>query len=132
VLRGGAKQAAFGTDIAPRVLISAGLSCGNPIFNNLFTENQNGLVLKKNTLLEIVKDYKDRICTPVYIGMRSGFLGNEQDVRTLDCTTYEGVKFVVDTPIGVANQMSGNKELDKKMIEYGVGEDAKESFTHKL
>ena len=35
-LRGGAKQAAFGSDVSPKVLIFAGLESANPIFNNLF------------------------------------------------------------------------------------------------
>ena len=40
-LRGGAKQAAFGTDVAPKVMILAGTSCGNPIFNSLFIDDGN-------------------------------------------------------------------------------------------
>ena len=41
VLRGGAKQAAFETDVSPKVLILAGLTCGNPIFNTLFQDDNS-------------------------------------------------------------------------------------------
>ncbi|MGI0070294.1 MAG: type I-B CRISPR-associated protein Cas7/Cst2/DevR, partial [Nitrosopumilaceae archaeon] len=63
-LRGGAKQAAFGTDVSPKVMILAGLTCGNPIFNGLFIDDGTGPMLKVDTLKEIVKDYSDRISTP--------------------------------------------------------------------
>jgi CRISPR-associated protein Cst2 len=103
MLRGGAKQAAFGTDISPKVLVCAGLTCGNPIFNNgLFTDDKNRLVLNDDTLQEIVNDYKSKICTPVFVGIRKGFVGNEQKVKTL----HDGVNFVVTTPIDAANQMA--------------------------
>jgi len=35
-LRGGAKQAAFGSDVSPKVLILAGLESANPIFQQSF------------------------------------------------------------------------------------------------
>jgi CRISPR-associated autoregulator DevR family len=84
VLRGGAKQAQFGTDVSPKVLILAGLTCGNPIFNHLFKDTPEGPVLKIETLEEIIKDYSDRIVTPVLIGIRSGYLQNESDVKLLN------------------------------------------------
>jgi CRISPR-associated protein Cst2 len=49
VLRGGAKQAAFGTDVSPKVLIMAGLTCGNPIFNSLFEDKSNSNSRGKNS-----------------------------------------------------------------------------------
>jgi len=114
VLRGGAKQAQFGTDVSPKVLVIAGLTCGNPIFNNLFRDDQEGPVLKVETLKEIIQDYTDRILTPVFIGIRTGYLKNENEVKTLDGmeikpkVTSEGsknnppVKIIVKTPIDVA------------------------------
>ncbi len=79
VLRGGAKQAQFGTDVAPKVLILAGLTCGNPIFNHLFSDGANGPELKVGALKEVVADYADRIVTPVLIGVRSGYLSAESE-----------------------------------------------------
>jgi CRISPR/Cas system-associated protein Cas7 (RAMP superfamily) len=83
VLRGGANQAQFGTDIAPKVLVLAGLTCGNPIFNHLFEDSDQGPKLKIEAFKEIIRDYASRIITPVLIGIRSGYLGNEGDVRAL-------------------------------------------------
>lgn len=83
VLRGGAKQAQFGTDIAPKVLILAGLNCGNPIFNHLFADDSDGPVFKIETFKEVVRDYADRIATPVLLGIRAGYLRNDEDVRNL-------------------------------------------------
>lgn len=93
VLRGGAKQAAFGTDVSPKVIIAAGLTCGNPIFNNLFNYVNGGIELKINTLLELAADYADRLATPIYVGIRAGYLVNEDDVRLLPSG------FIVTTPV---------------------------------
>jgi CRISPR-associated protein Cst2 len=120
VLRGGSKQAAFATDVSPKALIMAGLTCGNPIFNNLFEDKSNSsergrtVIVNVNALKEIATDYKDRICTPVYIGIRTGFIQNEDEVRNLESVTeIDGIKFVVTTPIDAARQMS--QALDDDM-----------------
>ncbi len=84
ILRGGAKQAQFGTDIAPKILVLAGLTCGNPIFNHLFKDDNDGPVFKIETFKEVIMDYADRITTPILIGIRSGYLKNEADVRSLN------------------------------------------------
>jgi CRISPR-associated protein Cst2 len=108
VLRGGAKQAAFETDVSPKVLIMAGLTCGNPIFDTIFeddgTGKTRGKTVKINTgaLKEIVKDYKDRICTPVFIGIRTGFIQNEDEVKKLK----EEGDYIVTTPIDAAKKMA--------------------------
>ena len=105
VLRGGAKQAQFGTDVSPKVLILAGMSSGNLIFNDLFDDTREivsspneiykdsnpeiiesqvigGVKLKIKTLEQIISDYKDRITTSVYIGIRNGYLSltNENEL----------------------------------------------------
>ncbi|MBV9224822.1 MAG: hypothetical protein JOY85_12375, partial [Acidobacteriaceae bacterium] len=110
VLRGGAKQAAFGTDVAPKLLILAGLSCGNPIFNHLFSDEQTtGLVFKTDLFAELLRDYADRITTPVYIGLRSGYLQNEEEVRAL-ATIHESdrgsVEVKISTPREAAEAMA--------------------------
>ena len=112
VLRGGAKQAQFGTDVSPKVLILAGLTCGNPIFNHLFKDGQDGPSLKIETFKEILRDYADRIVTPVLVGIRSGYLGNEDDVRKLHETTVAGkqedpceVKISIMTPVEASQEI---------------------------
>src|SRR5438045_2379756 len=68
VMRGGAKQAAFATDVAPKFIILAGLSCGNLIFNDLFEDTKTGPTLKLDALKEVISDYAKRLVTPVFIG----------------------------------------------------------------
>ena len=80
-LRGGAKQAAFGSDVSPKVLIFAGLESANPIFNNLFIGTGEKPILDIDLLLELQKDYKERLATPIYVGIRKGYLQNENDVN---------------------------------------------------
>lgn len=113
VLRGGAKQAQFGTDVSPKVLILAGLTCGNPVFNHLFRDDQEGPILKVDTLREIIGDYADRIVTPVLLGIRSGYLKNEKEVKELnrskasgtDTANQEEVEIVVTTPLEVGRRI---------------------------
>lgn len=111
VLRGGAKQAAFGTDVAPKFLLLTGLSCGNPIFNHLFTdEPTTGLTFKTGRFSELLQDYADRIRTPVFVGFRSGYVQNEEELRSLAGKhkfPRGEVEVVVTTPRDAAERMSG-------------------------
>lgn len=83
VLRGGAKQAQFGTDIAPKAIIIAGLNCGNLIFNDLFEEKNGEPVIKLDALKQTLDDYRRRIVTPIFIGVRDGYLqtANESELK---------------------------------------------------
>ncbi|MDD5090317.1 MAG: hypothetical protein PHQ23_05310 [Candidatus Wallbacteria bacterium] len=100
LLRGGAKQTQFGTDVSPKVIILAGLTCGNLIFNDLFEDTKEivtspreksedvvpsdvigGVRIKIDALKEIIKDYSDRIITPVYIGYRKGYLSADTEKK---------------------------------------------------
>jgi len=105
-LRGGAKQAAFGTDVSPKVLILAGTTCGNPIFNSLFIDDGSGPILKVDALKEVARDYSDRIVTPIFVGIRKGYLKNEADVLKLDETKEANAVFKVTTPVDSAEQMA--------------------------
>lgn len=97
-LRGGAKQSAFGNDVAPKVIILAGLTTANPIFNGVFDGSGNQPKLDIKALEEIKKDYADKLSTPIYIGRRKGYLENETDVDQLS----DGEAFVVDSPVQIA------------------------------
>ncbi len=100
-LRGGAKQAAFGSDVSPKVLILAGMQSANPVFNNIFIGTGEKPQLNIETLLEIQRDYADRLATPIYIGIRTGYLQNEAEIKD---KLKEG--FVIDSPIGVVNKFN--------------------------
>jgi CRISPR-associated protein Cst2 len=83
VLRGGAKQAQFGTEVSPKAIIVAGLNCGNLIFNDLFREHDEQPIINLKALKETIDDYRERIVTPVFIGVRDGYLHpeNEHELR---------------------------------------------------
>lgn len=100
-LRGGAKMAAFGADVSPKVLILAGMECANPVFNDLFNGKSEKPELKIKSLQEIAADYTSKLATPIYIGVRTGYLQNEDEVKDLN-----GNGFIVDTPIGVVQKFS--------------------------
>jgi len=102
-LRGGAKQAAFGADVSPKVLILAGLESANPIFNNLFIGTGEKPILNIELLLELSNDYKDKLATPIYVGFRKGYLQNEEEINE---KLKEG--FVLASPVEIVNQFNKN------------------------
>ncbi|MCU0326819.1 MAG: type I-B CRISPR-associated protein Cas7/Cst2/DevR [Spirosomaceae bacterium] len=99
-LRGGAKQSAFGSDVSPKVLILAGMESANPVFNNLFVGTGEKPILNIDAIKQIADDYKDKLATPIYIGIRTGYLQNEDEVKAL------GENFVIDSPIGIVNKFN--------------------------
>lgn len=96
-LRGGAKQSAFGADVAPKILILAGMESANPVFNNLFIGTGERPALNIEALKQIASDFKDKLATPIYIGIRTGYLGNETAVKE-----ELGNGFIIDSPIAIA------------------------------
>lgn len=105
-LRGGAKQAAFGADVSPKVIVLAGMACANPVFNNLFDGKAEMPSLRIGALSQIIEDYKDKLATPVYIGIREGYLSNEADVKSL------GDNIVVGSPVSVIADFIKNHLAD--------------------
>lgn len=101
-LRGGAKQSAFGSDVSPKVLILAGMESANPVFNNLFVGTGEKPALNIEAIKQIADDYKDKLATPIYIGIRSGYLQNEEEIKAL------GSGFIIDSPIGVVTKFNEN------------------------
>ena len=99
-LRGGAKQAAFGCDVSPKVLILAGMESANPVFNNLFIGSGEKPSLNVAALKQIAEDYKEKLASPIYIGIRTGYLQNEDEIKSM------GDGFVIDSPIGIVNQFN--------------------------
>lgn len=108
VLHGGSKATQFGVDIAPKVIVVAGLSSKNPFLNNLFLVKDKGVSLHIDLLKELIEDYKDRITTNVYIGLRKGYLANEDEVLALDNTKIENISIIVKTPVEIAQILVNN------------------------
>jgi CRISPR-associated protein Cst2 len=108
VMRGGAKQAQFATDVTPKAIILAGLNCGNLIFNDLFEDSKEGPILKLKALEDVIKDYKDRIVTSVYIGIRDGYLAKDNEQAVQGCKKISEIDVTVTSPINAINQMVGS------------------------
>ncbi len=100
-LRGGAKKAAYGCDIAPKALILSGMTCANMIYNDVFEDDGKGPTINLNRLEEVLNDWSDRISTTLYIGMRLGYIQNEEEVKTWAKNKAVGINIVVGTPISV-------------------------------
>jgi CRISPR-associated protein Cst2 len=111
VLRGGAKQAAFATDVAPKFLLLAGLSCGNPIFNHLFADDaSSGLTFRTECFSQLLSDYADRITTPIHVGLRAGYVNNESEIHSLKGSHQFDrgtVEVLVGTPREAAEAIAG-------------------------
>jgi CRISPR-associated protein Cst2 len=101
-LRGGAKQAAFGSDVSPKVLILAGLESANPIFNNLFVGTGERPIISIEVIKQLATDYRSKLSTPIYIGIRKGYLQNEDEVLSI------GSGFEVDSPVGIVAKFIQN------------------------
>jgi len=97
-LRGGAKQSAFGADVSPKVLILAGMESANPVFNNLFIGTGERPILNIEALKQIAADYKSKLATLVYIGIREGYLQNEEEVKSI------GEGFIVKSAVGIVSE----------------------------
>lgn len=105
VLRGGAKQAQFGTDVSPKAIILAGLNCGNLIFNDLFEEKDLQPTIKLETLKQIISDYQSRLVTPVFIGLRDGYLHPENE-REVKAWAQENTQVRLFSPLKAVEQLT--------------------------
>lgn len=113
VLRGGAKQTAFLTDLSPKAIVLAGLDCGNPIFNGIFEEEyKSTLKFKTDTFKEVVKDYSDRVKGKIYIGIRNGYISNEDEIYELmNNDEFKGM-------IEVSSPLEAVKRFNKNELNY--------------
>ncbi|MBI2653081.1 type I-B CRISPR-associated protein Cas7/Cst2/DevR [Candidatus Woesearchaeota archaeon] len=83
-LYGGAKQAVAHTDVSPKLIIMAVLSSPNPIFMNIVGEKEGKVIFNVEGFKQILKDYADKVLSPIFIGYRKGFLPNiEADIESL-------------------------------------------------
>ena len=76
-LTGGANQTLHLTDIAPKLIILTVLQGGNHLFMNIVQENHGQAKINIEAFLEVLKVFKDRLLTPVFIGRRTGFLDEQ-------------------------------------------------------
>lgn len=103
-LNGGAKLAQFAADTTPKLMILVGLDSPHILFDNLLVSQDGNPALHLKAFQEIIADYKEKITTKVYVGIRAGYLANEEELRQL--SAIEGIEVVIDTPSQVAEQFS--------------------------
>jgi len=79
-LSGGAKNTSHLTDVTPKILVLAAIDGGNHIFMNIVREENGETIFDIDALDEVINEYSDILKTDVYIGLRSGFLKDIQDI----------------------------------------------------
>lgn len=83
-LSGGANQTLHLTDVTPKFVILTVLRGGNHLFMNVAKEDRGNAKINVDALKEILKAYKDRLQTDVFIGRRSGFLDEQgEEIESL-------------------------------------------------
>ncbi|MBI3034936.1 type I-B CRISPR-associated protein Cas7/Cst2/DevR [Candidatus Woesearchaeota archaeon] len=94
-LYGGAKQAVAHTDVSPKLIIMAVLSSPNPIFMNIVGEKEGKVIFNVEGFKQILKDYADRVLSPIFIGYRKGFLPNmETDIESVQSNATPKIEIV--------------------------------------
>lgn len=78
-LSGGANQTLHLTDVTPKLVVLTVLRGGNHLFMNIARDERGNARINVNALKEVLKAYKDRLETDVFIGRRSGFLDEQAD-----------------------------------------------------
>lgn len=80
-LRGGAKMAAFGADVTPKIIILAMLNGGNLIFNDLFEYGKINPKIKMDAFEDAIESFADRIDkNKIYVGYRRDYLENHSEI----------------------------------------------------
>lgn len=83
-LCGGANQTLHLTDVAPKLTILTVLRGGNHLFMNVVQDDRDRAKINIAALTEVLRVFKDRLLTPVFIGQRAGFLdGQVDELRSL-------------------------------------------------
>jgi CRISPR-associated protein Cst2 len=77
-LTGGAKESTYLTEISPKFVIASVLNVANHIFMDVVKATDDRLFVDIDVLNEIVKDYKINFLSPIFIGIRKGFLEDSQ------------------------------------------------------
>ena len=71
------------------------MESANPVFNNLFVGTGEKPALNLETIMQIAEDFKNKLATPIFIGIRNGYLENENEVKEL------GEGFVINSPASI-------------------------------
>ena len=116
-LYGGAKQAVAHTDTSPKLIVMAVLTNPNPIFMNVIHEKEGKVIFNTEGFEQVIKDYAEKIISPIFIGYRKGFLPTmESDLTSLG-TTLSGKEIKVLSPNEAVTEMSKWIKEELKYLE---------------
>ena len=110
-LSGGAKAASYLTDVSPKFVITAIVSCANHIFMDIIGTKDGKPILDTNVLEEIAKDYKDNFLSPIFIGLRKGFFDEQEYNKVFQTKELNGTKVEFGTPKEAISELV--KHVDK-------------------
>jgi CRISPR-associated protein Cst2 len=102
-LTGGANQTLHLTDVAPKLIILTVLRGGNHLFMNVVQDERGQAKLNIEALTEVLRVFKDRLLTPVFIGRRGGFL--DKQVDEINSLANEGSGDLPAIHVGELNAM---------------------------
>ena len=93
-LGGGAKCSGYLTDVAPKFVILTCISCANHIFMDVVKPRNGDIVLDSQILTEVAQDYYHKFLSPIFIGLRKGFLVDAEydKISSMKSITVEGNK----------------------------------------
>ncbi|MEX2682064.1 MAG: hypothetical protein Q6373_010720, partial [Candidatus Sigynarchaeota archaeon] len=108
VINGGAKSAQYGGDITPKIILIAGQNGGNPILSGVLRAGTRSVKIDIDVLKDRVKHHAGLFSTPVYCGMRAGYVENEDEVtaRASNFLQETGVDLVPCSPAIAVQKLS--------------------------
>lgn len=112
-LRGGAKLTPYLTDTKPKFVIAAVLSCSNHIFMELVREVNENAFFDTEAFKEVIRNFGDRIISPLYVGWDIGFLAEQ---RTSFCKDF------TNTDSGKTLRITTNSVTNRRQINFADGQ----------
>lgn len=102
-INGGAMQTNNMADVTPKFIILATTSSGNHPFSHVATNSKREHEFELNTvgLAEVLREYREQFKGKVFIGVRSGFLSND-DMNKLDGLKIEFDNIIEIKPVNEA------------------------------
>jgi CRISPR-associated protein Cst2 len=107
IINGGAKSTQYGTDITPKIFIIAGQKGANPILSNIFEMGKEKIRINLDELNNRISIGKHLFQTPIFIGIRSGYLENYDELKEKipDLEKESNQKIILTSPYDVYNRL---------------------------
>jgi len=119
---GGAKKSIYLTDVCPKLVIAAVLNIANHVFMDSIKADDGKITVNVDAVKEVVKDYGKNFLSPVFIGLRKGFLEDssyeELSKLKLDLNWFENLANLKNT---IADLY---QESEKLSIDFGTPKEA--------